>query len=360
MERTHRLTYGFVAQAAMVVIAVWALAQGLWLVRDVLFIAFAATLLAVFFSLLVDRLEPAMPRWLAGVITLLVFLGLIVGFWAVAWPQVQSQAATLGEQLPRTLGSAVEWVRDQWRQLVPAAPAEGTTGGTGSGQAEVSFQARLRSEALNMVAGALPLLNTAIGAVTAAIVIVFAGVFMVISPDTYVDGLLRLVPRKGRPRLRRALESAGAALKRWIAGMSVSMAVIFLTSTAGLYLLGVPGALVLGMIAGILVFIPFIGPALSALPAMAMGLTVSPMTLLWVALLYLGIQLLESNFMTPLIMKEAVELQPAAIILFQMAMGVLFGFLGLFLAVPLFAVLQVMVGELYVEEMDEAGAPADG
>ena len=360
MEQTHRLTYGFVAKAAVVVIAVWALAQGLWLVRDVLFIAFAAALLAVFFSLLVDRLDPVMPRWLAGLITLVVFLGLIVGFWVVVWPRVQSQLTTVADQLPRTLGSAVDWIRQQWDQLLPAATADGTVTSTAAGQTEGSFQARLRTEAVNMVSGALPLLNTAIGAVTGVIITIFAAVFLVIAPSTYVDGLLRLVPQNGRQRLRRALEDAGSALKRWIAGMSVSMTVIFLMSTAGLYLLGVPGALVLGMIAGILVFIPFVGPTLSAIPAMAMGLTDSPMMLLWVAILYLGIQLLESNFLTPVIMKEAVELEPAAIILFQMAMGVLFGFLGLFLAVPLFAVLQVMVAELYVEEMDGAEGSADG
>ncbi len=360
MEQTQRLTYGSVAKAAVVVIAVWALAQGLWLVRDVLFIAFAATLLAVFFSLLVDRLEPVMPRWLAGLITLLVFLGLVVGFWAVVWPQVQSQITTVADQLPRTLGSAAEWVRQQWDQMLPTASPDGTVTGTAAGQTEESFQARLRTEAVNMVAGALPLLNTAIGAVTGVIITIFAAVFLVIAPDTYVNGILHLVPRNGRPRLRRAVEDAGSALKRWIAGMSVSMTVIFLMSTAGLYLLGVPGALVLGMIAGILVFIPFVGPTLSAVPAMAMGLTVSPMMLLWVAILYLGIQLLESNFLTPVIMKEAVELEPAAIILFQMAMGVLFGFLGLFLAVPLFAVLQVMIAELYVEDLDADRGSADG
>lgn len=343
------MSYGFVAKAAIVLIAVWALAQGLWLVRDILFIGFAAALLAVFFSLLVDRLDPVLPRWLAGLVTVVVFLGLVAGFWLLAWPQLQGQVATLVQEVPRILSDVVETIRGWWRELVPSGDGARAT-------ADESVQQRLQAEAMNMVAGALPLLNTAIGALTGVVVTVFAAVFLVIDPENYVEGFLHLVPERARPRLRDALVETGNTLKRWIAGMSISMLVIFTASTVGLYLLGVPAALVLGLIAGLLVFIPFIGPTLSAIPAMAMALTVSPVMMLWVALLYLGIQLLESNFLTPMVMREAVSLEPAATILFQMAMGVLFGFLGLFLAVPLFAALRVLVKRLYIEPMERETA----
>lgn len=348
-ETTDRhVTYGFVAKAAMVVIAVWAVAQGLWLVRDILFIGFAGILLAVLFSLLVDRLDHVIPRPLAAAVTLVVFLALVAGFWALVWPQLQEQVNTVMQRVPDTLGGAVDRVQDWWQQVVPGS-------GEAAAQAESTMQQRLRTEAMNMVAGALPLLNTAVGALTGLVLIVFAGVFLVVAPGSYVEGMLRLVPERGRGRLRDALYEAGGTLKRWIGGMSLSMLIIFVATTAGLYVLGVPAALVLGLIAGVLVFIPFIGPTLSAIPAIAMGLTVSPTTALWVALLYLGVQLLESNLLTPIVMKEAVELQPAAILLFQMAMGVLFGFLGLFLAVPLFAVIRTLVIRLYIERMEQPG-----
>lgn len=359
----RRLTYGFVAKATMVVIIVWALAQGLWLVRDILFVGFAGVLLAIFFSLLVDRLDAFIPRWLAGIVTLLVFLALIAGFWVIAWPQLHDQVDTIGEEVPRAISTAVEWAQDRWQEVRPELPAavgpEGAEGAEGAdgvegaaGQVEETMQQRLQTEAMNMVAGALPLLNTVVGALAGMVVMIFTALFLVIDPSTYVRGFLHLVPEKTRPRLRSALEETGSTLKRWIAGLIVSMVVIFVSSTAGLYLLGVPGALVLGMIAGALVFIPFIGPILSSIPAMAMGLTVSPVMALWVALLYVGIELMESNFLTPLVMREAVELQPAATLLFQMAMGVLFGFLGLFLAVPLFAALQVIIKRLYVDPLE--------
>ncbi len=348
---SRRLSYGFIAKATLVVIGIWALAQGLWLVRDILFIGFAAILLAVFFSLLVDRLDGLMPRWVASLIALLVFLAVIVGFWMLAWPRLQGQVTTLVEDVPRTLSGVVDRIQAWWQELRPGDSAAAL-------QADRTMQQRLGTEAMNMVAGALPLLNTAIGAVTGVLVTVFAAVFLVIDPRSYLEGFLHLVPEGTRPRLRDTLLATGTTLKRWIVGTSLSMVVIFAASTVGLYLLGIPAALVLGLIAGFLVFIPFIGPTLSAIPAMAMALTVSPMMVVWVALLYLGIQLMESNFLTPMVMREAVQLEPAATILFQMAMGVLFGFLGLFFAVPLFAALRVMVKRLYREQLEDASAPA--
>ena len=356
-----RLTYGFIAKATLVVIGIWALAQALWLARDVAFIAFAGMLLALLFSLGVDRLEAWMPRGVAVAVVVLAFGGLLFGLGYVAWPALQGQVSTVREEVPRMLGEGVRWFRAQYEALMPAA-AERMSQEATEGQA--SAGGGLGSEAARLLSGALPLLNTAVGALTGVVVVVFAAVFFVLAPATYVDGALRLAPQASRDRLSTALHAAGAALKRWIAGMSVSMAVIFGATTLGLMVLGVPAPVALGLIAGLLVFIPFIGPILSSIPAMALAFTVSTALAAWTAVLYMGIQLLESNFLTPLVMREAVDLQPAATILFQIAMGVLFGFLGLFLAVPLLAALQVLVERLYVEPLEESdsavGAPASG
>ncbi len=351
-----RLTYGFIAKATLVVIAIWALSQALWLARDVAFIAFAGVLLALLFSLGVDRLEAVMPRGAAAVVVLIVFLGLLFGIGYLGWPALEGQVSTIREEVPRMIGDAVEWFRTQYEALIPAA-AEQAREGAGREPAPARGQPQgIGSDIAGLVSGALPLLNTAVGALTGMVVVVFAAVFFVIDPRVYVEGVLHLTPRSGRDRLRAALYETGAQLKRWIAGMSVSMVVIFGTSTLGLLLLGIPAPVALGLIAGVLVFIPFIGPILSAIPAMALAFTVSPVMAVWTGLLYMAIQLLESNFLTPLVMREAVDLEPAATILFQIAMGVLFGFLGLFLAVPLFAALRVLVDRLYVDRLEDRDA----
>lgn len=342
---SRRLTYGFIARAALVVIAVYALAQALWLIRDIAFIGFASILLAAFFSIFIDRLQRLIPRWIAAVLTLLVFLALSVGFWIVAWPQLEGQVATLVNDVPRIISAAVDWLRDHYRALMPMAPGSAE-------EVDLTLQQRLQGEAMNIVAGALPLLNTAIGTVTGVLITLFSGFFLALDPDVYLDRAVRLLPPSARPRVRDAVAETGGVLKRWIGGTSISMVIIFTTTTIGLWLLGIPAALVLGMIAGLLVFIPFIGPTLSAIPAMAMALTVSPTMVLWVGVLYFGIQQVESNLLTPVVMREAVRLEPAATLLFQMAMGVLFGFLGLFLAVPLLAAAQLLVKRLYVDRLE--------
>lgn len=342
-------SYAFIAKATMAVIAVWALANALWLARDIAFIAFDAILLALFLSIFVDRLETVMPRIVAALLVVLGFAVLLAAFVVITWPSLENQIATIRADVPRIVSEVVEWIRSQYRALVPA-PAP--SGPPPESEAPPEMQARLETELSNIVGGALPLLNTALGALTGALVVIFAGIFLAVNPGTYTEGFVRLIPEKGRARVRDALLETGAALKRWMAGMSVSMVVIFVATTAGLYLLGVPAPLALGIIAGLLVFIPFVGPILSAIPAMALALTVSPAMALWVALLYFGVQLVESNALTPLVMREAVSLQPAIIILFQMAMGVLFGFLGLLLAVPLLAAIRVLLERLYIDRLD--------
>ena len=241
------------------------------------------------------------------------------------------------------INEVVGWVQGNLQAL--------SGNGAASGAFQQQVSQRIGAEAATIIAGALPLLNTVIGALTGLLVVVFAGLFLTVNPSIYLKGLLAMVPERGRGRLGDTLVEAGETLRRWIGGMSISMVVIFVLITSGLWMLGVPAFLALGVIAGLLVFIPFVGPILSAVPAIALGFTVSPLMGLWVTLLYAGVQILESNALTPLIMKRAVSLPPALILLFQMAMSVLFGFIGLLVAVPLLAALKVLVQRLYVEQL---------
>ena len=345
-RRRFRLSFSFIAKAALVILVVYALLNGVWLARDILFIAFLAILYASFLSIFVEWLEPYMPRWTATLLVFLVLLGLMVGFFFLTWPSLQDQIATVRQEVPRMINEVVGWVRGNIQALSGNGPASGAF------QQQVSQ--RIGTEAATIVAGALPLLNTVIGALSGLLVVIFAGLFLTVNPRVYLEGFLAMVPERGRDRLHDTLVEAADTLRRWIGGMSVSMVVIFVLITSGLWMLGVPAFLALGVIAGLLVFIPFVGPILSAVPAIALGFTVSPLMALWVTLLYMGVQILESNALTPIIMKRAVSLPPALILLFQMAMSVLFGFIGLLVAVPLLAALKVLVQRLYVEQLETA------
>ena len=346
-RRRFRVSFAFLGKATLLVLLVYAMVNGLWLARDIVFIGFLGILFALFLSIFVDRLEAHIPRWLATILCFFTWLGLLVLFFVLAWPSLQGQIATIRSDVPEIIDEVTAWIQSQIRAIAPG------NGEQPSDEFTRQVNERMGSEAARIVAGALPLLNTVIGALSGLLIVLFAGVFLTVSPRTYLDGFVSLIPPRGREETRDALRESGRVLRRWIGGMSISMVIIFVLTTAGLFLLGIPAYLALGMIAGLLVFIPFVGPILSAIPAMALALTVSPIMVLWVALLYLGIQQVESNALTPIVMNRAVDLPPALMLLFQMAMGVLFGFIGLLVAVPLLAAIKVLVQRLYIDQLTE-------
>ncbi|HUH13137.1 MAG TPA: AI-2E family transporter, partial [Longimicrobiales bacterium] len=223
---------------------------------------------------------------------------------------------------------------------------------------------RIRDEMATIVGGALPLLNTMLGGLLGIFVIVAAGLFAAVEPGVYVRGAERLMPPRVRGRVERALREVGHTLRWWMVGTAAAMLIIGTLTTVALWLLDMPAFVALGILAGLLQFIPMIGPLLSAVPAVAVALIISPAKVAWVIVVYAGIQFVESNFVTPLVMREAVHLPPALTLLFQALMAVIFGFLGLLLAVPILAAALVLVRTLYVEPMEEAAGsgppPADG
>ena len=348
------ISSGTVARVAIVAIAAWALANLLWLGRDAIFLAIFGCLVALFLSfftdLLVDRAR--MKRGLAAPLVLLVSTLLLVGLAWALWPTLQDQMATVRQQLPRALDRVSDWVRG----------IVGSIGGSGEAQVstvERQVRERLGEEAAGIVGGALPLLNTVMGAVFGVFVVVAAGLFMAIDPAVYRRGLVQLLPAASRKRVSDTLGDLGHTLRWWMVGTAISMAIIGIATTLALWAIRLPGFVALGVIAGLLQFIPMIGPLLSAIPAVAIALVLEPSKVVWVIVVYAGIQAVESNFLTPFVMKKAIHLPPALTILFQSLMGIVFGFLGLLLAVPILAATLVLVNRLYVEEAD-AEAEARG
>jgi predicted PurR-regulated permease PerM len=339
-------TIGFVAKATLVVLGLWALANMLWLGRELLFVAFLAMLVALFLSIFVEPLTRlGLPRALAAILVVAAFAALFLGLCMLAWPTLSAQFVVIRREIPGALNEIETWFRGQY---------EAVTGQVGRPTPELAEQLRLRlgREAVNLVAGALPLLNTVVGALFGVFVVVFAGLYLVIEPDLYVRGVTRLVPPDGRERFGKALAAAGYDLRRWIFGTAINMILIGVFTTLGLWILGIPAALALGLIAAALEFIPIFGPILSAVPAVAVALIISPADAVWVVLLYIVIQQVEANVVTPLVMRGAVELPPALTLLVGTLMAILFGFLGLLLAVPILAAVLSLVRHLYVEEIE--------
>lgn len=332
-----------VAKSTLLIIGLWALANALWLARDVLFIAFFALLVASFLSIFVEPLHRrGVSRSISAPLVLVVLLAIFVSLFLLTWPTLREQFGVIQQQLPPAIDGIQDWID---RQI---AAVMGSMGATDT-EIRQELRSRMTSEMGSLVGGTLPLLNTAVGAVTGIALVIIAGMFIAISPRTYMRGVIVLIPRSHRRRAGEVLPQAGTALVQWMKGTAIGMAVVGIISAVGLTIIGVPAALALGVIAGLLEFIPYIGPALSFVPATVVALAISPEKTLWVLGLYAVVQGVESNLLMPLLMKQMVKLPPALTLLFQTLMGTLFGFLGLVLAVPILATTKVLVEELYVE-----------
>ncbi len=318
----------------------------IWYTAQVLLVFFAALFLAVFFSGLGRAIErnsrfsyPASVAFgLIGLLEILVIIGLFVG------PAIANQSTHLTDELPKAYHHLVDQIKaSEWgaRALDTAKRAMEASKGS-NWESTIKF-AGLTAHGL--------------GGLIFAIVI---GIFLAFEPDLYRNGFLQLFPERRRSRLREVLDELDYTLWWWLMGQLVTMASVGIFIGTGLSLLGVPLAGTLGLIAAVLSFIPSLGPLLSAVPALMIGLTISSSMGLYVGLLYLGVQILEANVITPLVQKQAISLPPAFVLGSELIMGLLLGGAGLAFATPLVAVILVLVNMLYIQDIlkEEGSLPS--
>ena len=191
-------------------------------------------------------------------------------------------------------------------------------------------------------------------------IILFIGLYLCFTPQYYIDGFLRLVPFGWRGRGRQVFQCLNYILERWLIGRFVGMLVVSILTFLGLLFLGVTLPLGLAVLAGLLTFIPYLGPIISAVPAILLGYTQSSSTAFYVILLYLIIQVIESYVITPLIQQKEVSLPPVLTLVSQVLLGSLYGFPGLLLATPLTASALVLVKMLYIEDVFLEPTDVDG
>ncbi len=304
-------------------------------------------LLVIFASILFAVLLNGVSSWLGrhlrlplGVALPLVVFSLLLFLAAASWivgPRIAEQFAKLTESIPEALQSVQESIAgsDWGRKLLEDAPSPGDFLPVGS-------------DLLGRVTGAF---STALGFVTSIVIVFFVGIYLAASPRQYRDNLVRLFPKERRQRVDKVLVAVGEALCWWLAGRIASMFVIGVLVAVGLWIVGIPLALTLGLIAAFLSFIPFIGPVLSAVPMILVALAEDPVLVIWALVVYLAVQTLESYFITPMIQKQAVFIPPALLITVQILMSVLFGIMGTLLATPLALVVIVIIQMVYVQDV---------
>ena len=353
----------------------------LWLAHDLLFIAFLGVLFGLAVARGADWLERyRVPRGWGATLIVLAVVGLLAGLIAGSAPTLRSQFGELQATLPQALDRVESWLDSHRTGLLgrlmegapraPAqAPAEGaapnpvqpgatppaeapsaeSAGGTGG---TLSRLPKSLSGQLGALTGYLfSFLSSTVALIGGLLLILFLAIYIGAEPRLYYKGLLHMVPRTARPRADEVLSAIGMTLRRWLVAQLVMMVVIGTITAVGLSLLGVKSALSLGIIAGLLEFIPMLGPILSAVPAVAMAFLDSPQKALFVLLLYWGVQFLENHILVPLLMKRGVDLPPVVTLIGLSLMAIVFGFLGMLVAVPFLAAVMVAVKLLYVEDV---------
>ncbi len=306
----------------------------------VLLLVMAAVLLSAFFRGIASWISrhTSIPMGWSLLIAVVGVLGIVVLTNLLIAPQIAEQASQLAEKLPQTLANAKQQLeKTQWgKQLINQIPED-----------PLKFLEN-RDGWFQKTFGVV---SSTLGTLADLYIILLLGMFILADPQPYVKGIVSLVPPSRHKRAQEVLDQVYTTLQRWLAGKLLSMLVVAVLTVIGLWILGVPLALVLGLIAGLFSFIPNFGPILGLIPAVLVALLESPTTALYVVLLYVGIQAVESNLITPFIQREAVSLPLAMIIIAQILLGILVGGLGLILATPILAVVVVLIRMLYVEDV---------
>ena len=323
----------FVAMIAIVLL--WVIYQ----TQQVLLLAFAGVVLAIVFRGAAKALASLMP-WLTSSIRYPLSLAAVVLASALLLaggayffvPRVISDIRDLDKDVPAAI--------EQIKNFPPVAAL------LDNGEEGLSSE-QLNTLASNLSSTAQTVATGMFGAVSGLVIIGFTALFASAQPRVYRDAASSFFPESKRDDCNRVIASCVDSLWGWLKAQGLAMVIVGSLSVTGLFIIDVRYALTLGILAGIFQFVPYVGPIVSAIPALIVALTMSPETTFWVLLLYLGIQFAEGNFITPMVMKQETDLPPLATLLSTILFGVLFGILGAIIATPLAVVLKTLKQELY-------------
>jgi predicted PurR-regulated permease PerM len=331
--------------AFVALVVAWAMYQA----RGVLLLVYTSALLATGFAPIVRAIERQqklrvgtrrLPRWLAILVVYVAIIGTVVGVGFAVVTPLADQARELATGAPGMIDRAQQYLIDKGlidhkitlREAMQRAPDN--VAGVGG-------------DAVTTVVGALAGVAGGIFGVLTILILTF---YMLVEADGIFDAFVRLFPRDRRRQVALVARDISVKVSAWLGGQLLLAAVIGVTATLGLWLLGVPYFFVLGLLAAFGELIPMVGPVLSAIPAVAVALTVSPGKALAVAIFFLAQQQLENHVLVPKIMSRQVGVSAVTVIVALLIGGSLLGIVGALLAVPTAAALQVIFEELTRDE----------
>jgi len=327
-----------------------------WYSAATLFLLFAGILFGVFLNAMTGLLR----RVIGGnhtvrlVIVCILFTGLLSGVAVLGGATIAQQVTALSSTIRSQLGTVKNFMEERgidtsFLNLNAPGAAEGTapqpsrTPKLPDAGTIASGTGAIVSQTFRIVAGFFEGIGN-------FFVVIFLGLLFAAQPKLYRDGILRFVPRQHLHEAAKLIDHISDTLRRWLLGQIATMTTLFLLTWIGLTVIGIPGALVLGFLTGLLTFIPNVGAILAGcliiLASLGSGLT----AIISAFGLYLTVQFLEGNVLTPLIQRHAISIPPATLFAAQIFLGVLFGLWGLALALPLIAIIKVVLNHLWPDQ----------
>ncbi|TJZ93440.1 AI-2E family transporter [Paracoccus gahaiensis] len=338
------LSLGMVVAIALIALLIAAA----WFWSNLLLIAFAAILIAIALR--------AGARGLNRLVGLSIKLGVLVVLLGVvaaialmvrlAGPAVSDQFGQLISSLPESWGAVEGWFASLpfGEQMIEQVQDSET--------ADIEDNATRLAERLPDIFGmVLGGISSVFGGLTSMFLLLILSIYIAMEADLYRGGLIRLVPLPRRGRAAQILDELGTQLALWMGGQALDMLIVAILAGIGLWMLEVPLALILAVIAGLTNVVPIIGPFLSGAIAVVVAAPQGLQTALYVAILFTVIQVFEGEVLMPMIQKYAVQLPPALTILAIVAMGALFGPASVILATPLLIVVIHLTRRIYVEDV---------
>jgi predicted PurR-regulated permease PerM len=335
------------------------LAFGLF-VAYLLFRALATFLIAILITILISipltagatalQRRLGFPRALGAFLTLLLGVGAIAGLLYLVIPSFIDEGKKFIDQLPGIVTSAEHSVRD----LINARPGEVDHAVRHFINGYVNSPERLIGPAATIGLNIVEIIFF-------LVVIVLTAFYIAINPRPLVDGVLSLIPPDRRDHGRAVMERLRSAWIGWMQGLLVNMLINGLLLYIGLRIIGLDYALVFAVLTGLLTVIPYFGAIAAGIPPVLFALSNSPGQALLVLGIYVLTHEIEGNVSVPLVMANRVRLHPAVVAIGVIIVGALFGFIGLFVAVPILSLVTILADELWVKPMNaRKAAEADG
>jgi predicted PurR-regulated permease PerM len=340
-----------------------------WNFAATLFLIFAGMLLGVALAAMSNLLGELvrLPHPLRLVIVCLALAVMLSGVVFLGGATIAQQATALSSTIKTQLVDVKAFLDKHGidTSYFDLGNAAGSSQDASNGSTPAPSQPRnlpsastLASSGGAIVSQTLKLLLGTVSAVGNFFIVLFLGLAFAAQPSIYYDGLVFMAPAKYRSQAIVIIDRIGETLERWLIAQIITMLAVFAVTWIGLAIIGIQSSFILGIQAGLLAFIPTVGAIIAGLIVVMASLASGWVAALSAFILFLGVHALESYVLTPLIQRQALDIPPATLFAFQILLGVVFGIWGLALALPLMAVVKVMIDYFKSDDVGRADAEA--